>query len=327
MNNSQIPILDSLRAFAALSVCLYHFVCTTTGYITNDFIISIFSVGKYGVQLFFVISGFVIPWAMYQAKFEFKNFTSFVLKRLTRLEPPYIVSILLALFILYVRENYWGLENKHISISVNQVMLHFGYLIPFFTQYNWLNQVYWTLAIEFQYYFFIAILFIPLVKSNWKLRGLIYCIILTMSFFGTEAFLPYWLPVFLVGIILFLFKARLILSSEYYLVSGITFLVCLSKYPLASVVYTIIPVLFILYLSEMKIKVLNFIGKMSYSLYLIHTLIGATLVNVLSHSVQSALGKFLVIFSGITVSLLSAYLMYLLIEKFSKRLSASIKYR
>ena len=60
MIDSKINVLDSLRAFTTLSVCLYHFVCTTTGYVTNRWILDIFSVGKFGCGLlFFVISGFV----------------------------------------------------------------------------------------------------------------------------------------------------------------------------------------------------------------------------------------------------------------------------
>jgi proteic killer suppression protein len=98
--NLNVPILDSLRAFAALSVCLFHFVCTTTDYIKTQWILDIFSVGSYGVQLFFVISGFVIPWSMYNANFKINHFFKFALKRFSRLEPPYIASLFFAIFIL-----------------------------------------------------------------------------------------------------------------------------------------------------------------------------------------------------------------------------------
>lgn len=326
-NNSNIQILDSLRAFAALSVCFYHFVCTTTDYIKTDWILNIFSIGKYGVQLFFVISGFVIPWAMYNAGFEFKNFFTFLLKRLARLEPPYFFSIIIALAILFMREKFLGLENTHIEISGAQVLLHFGYLIPFFNEYKWLNEVYWTLAIEFQYYFFMAILFIPLVKSKLFYRIIIYLSILALSFWGKDSFLPFWLPVFLVGILLFLFKAQLIGNKEYYISNFLLFAFCFYRYPFASVIYMSIPVFFVLFLQEIKISMLHYLGKMSYSIYLIHPLIGASLINVLSHSVHSSLGKCIVICSGIISTLLASYIMYRVIEKPSKSLSASIVYK
>ncbi len=296
IKSNNIPILDSLRAFAALSVCLYHFVCTTTGYITTDWILNVFSVGKFGVQLFFVISGFVIPWAMFVAGFKFSDFFKFLLKRLARLEPPYIFSILIALGLLYLREKLLGSTNDHMEISLKQVFLHFGYLIPFFESYKWLNQVYWTLAIEFQYYFFIALLFIPLIKSSFLYRLLMYVAIVALSFIAGEKFLPYWLPVFSLGIILFLFKAKFIEQKEYYLVSFLLICFCFYKYPIASVVFSLIPVVLILFYSNIKVIGLDFFGKMSYSIYLVHPLIGASFINILSHSVNSNTGKVAVIF-------------------------------
>lgn len=299
IKDSNILILDSLRAFAALSVCLFHFVCTTTGYITTEWVLSIFSIGKYGVQLFFVISGFVIPWAMYHAGFTKSFFFKFLAKRLARLEPPYLFSIVIVLTILYLREKLLGSQNNHIEVGTIQVILHFGYLIPFFEGYKWLNQVYWTLAIEFQYYFFIALLFIPLIRAHMFYRIIIYSTIIILSFIGNDKFLPYWLPVFLLGIILFLFKTKLIINKEYYIVTTFVLVFCLYKYPILSVLYTIIPLVFVLFFADLKIKVLNFFGKMSYSIYLIHPLIGASFINILSHHINSFVGKFFVILGSV----------------------------
>ena len=325
--DSNIPILDSLRAFAALSVCLFHFVCTTTGYITTEWVLTVFSVGKYGVQLFFVISGFVIPWAMFNAGFTFPYFFKFLLKRLARLEPPYIFSIVIALTILFLREKLLGSHNDHLEVSFNQIILHFGYLIPFFEGYKWLNQVYWTLAIEFQYYFFIALLFIPLIRARMLYRIIIYITIIALSFIGSDKFLPYWLPIFLLGVILFLYKSKLIINKEFYTVTALVLIFCIYKYSVISVLYTMIPIASVLFFSDLKIKGLNFFGKMSYSIYLIHPLIGASFINILSHSVNSFIGKIFVIFSGIVITLISSYIMYLIVEKPSKKLSSSINYK
>jgi len=326
INNSYIPVLDSLRAFAAISVCLYHFVCTTTGYITTQWILDIFYIGKYGVQLFFVISGFVIPWAMYHAQFKFKNIFTFLLKRLCRLEPPYLFSIIIALVILFVREKFLGVQNSHIEISTTQVLLHLGYLIPFFKGYQWLNLVYWTLAIEFQYYFFIALLFIPLLKAKILIRICIYSSIIALSFIGTSSFLFYWLPVFLIGIILFLYKIKHIEVIEFYCILLIVISYCFYKYEFSSVAFILIPVLCLLFFENLKVIIMDFFGKMSYSIYLIHPLIGASLINVLSHDFVLPFQKLLVIVLGLIVTLFSACLMYLVIEKPSKKLSSKIKY-
>ncbi|HEY1040730.1 MAG TPA: acyltransferase [Bacteroidia bacterium] len=325
-HKNNIPVLDSLRAFAALSVCLFHYVCTTTGFIQGEGVKDLFSIGIYGVQLFFVISGFVIPWAMYNAGFRFSNFFRFLFKRLLRLEPPYIVSVLLALFILYAKEKFFGMQTGG-DLSYQRILLHLGYLIPFFEQYEWLNTVYWTLAVEFQYYLLIALLFIPLIRMGLMFRVFVYAGIIAASFIGGKPFLPYWLPVFMLGILLFLFKSKRIADKEYYIVSVLMFGFCAYKYELASLVYIIIPVIAVLYFSQYKIKGLHFLGKTSYSIYLIHPLIGGTFINILSHSVHHPLMKAALILAGVIITLVSAYIMYLLVEKPSKKLSASISYK
>ena len=80
----------------------------------------------------------------------------FLLKRLLRLEPPYMFSILLAIIVITLRIIL--LKINDVNFSLTQIFLHVGYLIPFFEDYKWINQVYWTLAIEFQYYFFLLLL-------------------------------------------------------------------------------------------------------------------------------------------------------------------------
>jgi len=325
--NFKIEIFDSLRAFAALSVCLFHFICTTTGFIQNQWLLNVFSPGKYGVQLFFVISGFIIPWAMFHARFKLKDFGLFLLKRLSRLEPPYLFSIALVLLVLFVRENYFGRENAHIQISATQVALHLGYLIPFFEGYQWLNQVYWTLAIEFQYYLLIALIFVPLTTSGKWLRYITYALIIALSMISAEKFIFYWLPIFLLGILLFLYMALIIDKKEYYISSVLVLLFCLYKFPVGAVAYAVIPIICVLTIQNVKVPVFDYIGKFSYSLYLIHPIIGASLINILSHYVTNPLAKTGVIFAGLALTLISAWLTYILIERPSKRLSSSIKYK
>ncbi|MBL7937396.1 MAG: acyltransferase [Bacteroidia bacterium] len=325
--NAHVTILDSLRAFAALSVCTFHFVCTTTGFINTKWILSLFSIGQYGVQTFFVISGFVIPWSMYNAGFKIKNFFSFFLKRLSRLEPPYLFSLTIAIVILFLRNTYYSQIPGSINLSGMQIFLHFGYLIPFFENYKWLNVVYWTLAVEFQYYFFMALLFLPLIKSKLMMRYCIYLMIFGLSFFSDREFLLYWLPIFFLGVLLFLKMTNLISSKEYFVVTLFTLCFSFYKYPPLLVVFSILPVLFVLFYKNLKIYILDGIGKFSYSLYLVHTIIGATFINVLSHYADTILLKIVVILFGFLISILSSWITYRIVEKPSKRLSASIKYK
>lgn len=76
-------------------------------------------------------------------------------KRVIRLEPVYLC----VLAILVVQ--HWRISR---NVDWTGVMLHVGYLVPFFDK-PWLSIIFWTLAIEFQFYIFLGLLF-PLFNSS-----------------------------------------------------------------------------------------------------------------------------------------------------------------
>ncbi len=82
--------LDLLRGLAAVAVCYFHFTHGNPDFLSKTNIL--YQSGRYGflgVDVFFVISGFVIPYAMYRGMYRFKNFGTFLLKRVIRIEPPF----------------------------------------------------------------------------------------------------------------------------------------------------------------------------------------------------------------------------------------------
>lgn len=323
--SNYIPVLDSLRAIAAMSVCIFHFVVGPIDFVKDEAVLDFFGYGKYGVQLFFVISGFIIPWSLSFKKYEIKSFFKFLIKRLVRLEPPYLFSIFLVLFLYFLR--YYLLNDVDSrSFSVEQVMLHIGYLIPFFENYHWINEVYWTLAIEFQFYIFIGFAYFAISSTNLILRLLIFAVLLLLHFVGSDQFLLYWLPVFLLGNILFLIKKGIIEQKEFYVLS-IACLVFIAMFMGIPVfVSSLIPVVMIMYFQKFDSIVGAWLGKISYSIYLVHTIVGSAIINVLSHHVSSSLGIFLVLFAGIVGTILFSYITYVLIEKRSQKYSSQIKY-
>lgn len=323
--SNHIPILGSLRAFAALSVCLFHFVCTTTNFITDETIRSIFGNGKYGVQMFFVISGFIIPWSMYNTEYKVKDIFKFIGKRFMRLEPPYIVSVILAIIIIVLRQRI--LHNFDVQFSSTQILLHFGYLIPFFEKFKWLNQVYWTLAIEFQYYLTIALLFPLIIHSKKQYRFLIYFVFSISCIFTGSEFLPYWLPIFLMGVILFLKLKNIIKGFEFYTVLLVLSLWSFYKYDSVCIIFSLSTVVAILYFRNRELKVGSFFGEISYSIYLIHSLIAASFINIFSHNIVVGWQKLVLILLGVIITVFSAWIMYLFVEKPSKKISSNIKYK
>jgi peptidoglycan/LPS O-acetylase OafA/YrhL len=322
-----IPILDTLRGIAALSVCLFHFICTTTGFIHNKLLLSVFDHGKLGVHMFFIISGFVIPWSLYNAGYLFRFFPKFLLKRFIRLEPPYLISIIIAITLLAVKRAWPGLGTPEPLPSSSQVFLHFGYLIPFFEGYQWLNQVFWTLAIEFQYYITIGLLFPLIIHPNKWIRFLFYGSFLAAQFIGSSAFLPYWLPIFLLGILLFLKLSGKISPLEYYLVSVTALAFVFFRVGIPSLVICFSTCALILFATGFSTRLSRFFGDISYSIYLVHSLVGAAVVNFFSHHADTIIKKLATIGAGVAVTVLSAFLMYLIIERPSKKLSSKLKWK
>ncbi len=329
MNNNQIPLLDNLRALAAWSVCLYHFMCTTTGFLDPEgMIYKTFYFGQNGVQLFFIISGLVIPWSMYEKGYRIENLGRFILKRLIRLEPPYMFSVLAMLAVIFLRKyspSYDGIQKE---VTLQQVCMHLGYLIPFSDHLEWLNNVYWTLAIEFQYYFFMAFAFYFFTSGNILFRSAGYLLLFVPSFlFGKTAFLPIWLPLFGIGISLFQFKKKIIGNIEFGIVALVALAVLILLGQKEAAVIGLAGGFLILFFSNYSFSWLTQLGKHSYSVYLIHPILGATVLNVLSHYVHSTSGKFSIVVLAVLITAAGSYLMYRMIEKPSKRISSSILYR
>ena len=321
-----IPVLESLRGFAATSVCLYHFVCTTTDYVHNKTVLDIFSLGEYGVHLFFVISGFIIPWSMYRGGYQIKHFFKFLWKRLLRLEPPYLISVIIASILLVLRLHFYGSTGKG-EISAERILLHIGYLIPFFDNHRlWINQVYWTLAIEFQYYISMALLFIPLITGNIWTRILIYAGFLLASLYNESAFLPVWLPIFTIGILLFLDYIEKISKKEFMIATSVMMLWIIFRHPIGAVLYTSLGFVMIYKFKNVSTTLGNFMGQISYSFYLFHPVIGGTLINVMSHEYNTTFEKIMVFLVGFILTVFGSYIMYLLVEKWSRRLSKKVVY-
>ena len=152
-----LPSIDLLRGIAAISVTLFHLVIISRLESPSLFR-DVFSFGHLGVQVFFVISGFVIPYSMYKGNYTLYKMKTFFKKRLVRLEPPYIASIILVFVFNYIfyLSPYW--HEEIIDVTWSQLLFHLGYLNSVF-QEGWVNQVYWSLGIEFQYYILIAFTF------------------------------------------------------------------------------------------------------------------------------------------------------------------------
>lgn len=155
-----LPQIDTLRFFAALGVINLHWVNV---YFEGSFD---WSLGKYGVQLFFVLSGFLITKILLaQKESPTQKMTlvkRFFMRRVLRLFPIYY---LLLIFLILIKDQY----------VIDNALSFFSYTANFsFAQDGlvdkWSNHV-WTLCIEEQFYLIFPwlILFTP---RKWELPTL-----------------------------------------------------------------------------------------------------------------------------------------------------------
>lgn len=166
--------IQIMRGIAASMVVLYHF-----GYSNGNFLSafpsfgSLFKYGDLGVWMFFVISGFVTPYAMYSSSYRIDDGAwPFLLRRIVRLEPAYIVSLFLAFALAYAAVRTPGYSGPP-EPSLKDFMLQFVYLAPWFGV-PWLDDVAWTLAIEFQFYLFMLLAALAAVKAGLA-QGVLLC--------------------------------------------------------------------------------------------------------------------------------------------------------
>ena len=322
----QILIINSLRGLAATAVCFYHFVYSTVDFIENETVRSIFYFGHKGVELFFIISGIVIPLSLINSNYSLRNWKNFMLKRFIRIEPPYLVAVAIGFTLLVLRNFVPGTVSADLIPSTKEVVLHLGYLIPFFENTRWINDVFWTLAIEFQYYLLLSLLFPLVLQKQLILRITFYMIFIGIGFLPVSIyFFPHWGPYFLVGIVYILRRTERIGSLEFGALVVLLIPIIYYLFGAIDLGIAFVAILVIHYFSSFKTKLTLFLGKISYSLYLLHAIIGASFVNYLSHHVSGGFQKALLVVAGFLISLGSAYLLYRFVEKPSHNWAKKIR--
>ena len=318
--------LDLLRGIAALAVCYFHFTHGNPDFLSKTNLL--YQSGRYGflgVDVFFVISGFVIPYAMYRGMYRFKNFGKFLLKRVIRIEPPFIASIILVIALNWLSTLSPYYRGAGFTIDFTALALHLGYLNAFF-QYPWVNDVYWTLAIEFQYYIIIALIFPLLIHSKKYYSFIAVGVFGMMGFFITgHNFIFNYGLLFVVGILLFQFKIGYLKDAEFGTLLLIALLMIFVKFDKRYLVAALLPYFFILYF-DFNNKISKFLGNISYSLYLVHIPIGGRIINICETLIQSELLRSVFVFVALAGSIFAAWVFFMVIEKPAMELAKKIGY-
>jgi peptidoglycan/LPS O-acetylase OafA/YrhL len=177
MPNSRNNLIDFLRIIAISGVFLIHYNDTNELYNQSNFYKSFIDHGKYGVTLFFVISGYVISKIA-----KSYNFLNFIASRFYRiLIPGYVI-----IFIIN--------PGDFISTSLNCFKLiendQINFIPWFFTLStephclpNIAPGVQWTLAVELQFYLFFGLVLFYLIKNINTINNNYKIILITFMIF------------------------------------------------------------------------------------------------------------------------------------------------
>lgn len=139
-----LPILTGLRFLAAFYVFIFHINLRQSFDFLNESLLSIISQGAVGVNIFFVLSGFILFYTYYDKPV---NFSEFILKRLAKIYPVYLAGFIICF--LLVKIMHIKVTNFFEILIMNLLM--FQSYLPKFAQ-EWYGSGSWSISTEFFFY-------------------------------------------------------------------------------------------------------------------------------------------------------------------------------
>ena len=282
----KIGYLNSLRGVAVLMVIFTHAGLYVKSALLGDGVRSVIADASRGVQLFYILSAFTLFYSLHMRSGEDKSrWTDFFIRRLFRIAPLWWVS--LGAYLLLRNEFHFSWKN----IVCNIFFVH-----GFHPQY--INSIVvggWSIAVEMNFYLLIP-LFYKLCSNSSKTIIWMFWIYLASNLFclwlGTWQvgyseqvwkefvffFLPHQLPVFFFGFLLFHMVIRkdtqLTPSAWIHATLFILLIFSFHKDWFVSQCALLLPLVWIVSKAPQvplwNNKVLQYLGKISFSLYLVH---------------------------------------------------------
>ncbi|WP_027419387.1 acyltransferase family protein [Crocinitomix catalasitica] len=335
-NKQHLNHIEFIRAIAALSVALFHFTNHTSEnipLIANEDIRQAFHFGAQGVEMFYIISGFIIPYALYYGGYHIRDYFQYLGKRLSRLLPPYfIVLALITIWTNFLFEYVWltpyNIQWRQLFANgffMVDFINAFEWLKSFFPDNTWINPIFLTLKVELQFYLLIGLLFPLITKSKWLFAGIAIFLLLFGLYTNNANTFFVSAPYFLLGLCTF-FIRQIEKHWVYYVIAGIILLDLAYFYMPQDLVVSLITFILVLGLPS-QFKFFNITGKISYSFYLIHGLTGQQFLYFTRSHYLTTHYPYLMIIFALIISWVAAYLLYKLVEKPSIILSKKFKYK
>jgi peptidoglycan/LPS O-acetylase OafA/YrhL len=290
--------LDAFRGIAIISVLLYHFTYRWGplwpdwgpdwpkgrdffGFVSNH---AWFAQGNRGVELFFIISGFVIFMTLEHCKSGW----DFAIRRFARLYPTYIFCMSATYFGVML----FGLDDFHRTVT--QYLVGFTMLSDEL-HIGWIETACWSLQVEILFYIWVGLIYFY-ARRFFVPAWVGFCVFATLytRFDSSGGFFYFGAPdlcYFTAGMAFYGVHARLPKSFVYTFFASafVQYLFVWHGLPLSAHLLIAGAVgLFVLFvngkLDWLGGGVLGFVGLISYPLYLLHQHLGVSLIAILDRT-------------------------------------------
>lgn len=333
--------IDLLRFLSAVSVVLYHYTfrAYAQGHYSPVYFPALGQITRYGwlgVELFFIISGYVVLMSAYH-----KTIRQFFLSRVTRLYPAYWVACTITFLVVkFFGPHAPSLGWENFNVSLRQYAYNLT-MLQSFLGFDNIDTAYWSLSYELVFYFLIALVL------GWglfkHLDVLLACWLLYTAAAGpwsktilANLLMPRYSPYFISGMLFFLLQNKLGNRKLQFGLLGGAFLLALrsvraetltlSSYlnghistiitaAVLSCFYLIFWLLITRRLNLSRFSWLSTLGAITYPLYLVHGNIGFVVF-------QRTIGvnKYVVLTCLLLLMLLVSYIAHRFIEKKGSKL-------
>lgn len=248
----------------------------------------LFQLGQFGVHIFFVISGLVIAMTLVKSQSPL----DFAVRRFARLYPAYIAAATLLAIIVFESGGPFTLTLRDYLATLTMAAPQLGA--------KYVDNAYWSLFVEMKFYAISALLFLLMRNRFWL--GMI-----AMAFIGQGIrpfspklseliFMVHFLPLFLIGMAgwYYIFNAQrkvavalLITGLVCYALNAEMLVAEVSEPDLHLLAHVVIlggafaMLLMLRFWSTARFGPLAYIGRASYSWYLVHQTIGVIIIGLL----------------------------------------------
>ncbi|MBM4222124.1 MAG: acyltransferase, partial [Gammaproteobacteria bacterium] len=192
-DKSRLPAMDMLRFAAAMAVLAYHYL---SSYLPADpdnaWLTSTAHIARYGylgVELFFIISGFVILWSA-----QGKSATAFAVSRFARLYPTFWAAMLLT-SACYLLLGPHAPQMSGQELSLHRLLAN-ATMMPQLFDAERIDGVYWTLELEIRFYFLIFVLL--LLRQTGNIEKWLYLWLAVTAWITVQG-APHWVEYFAVA--------------------------------------------------------------------------------------------------------------------------------